>query len=265
MSKYNLELLKSEADKFGFKLIGEYEKLNQSSKIKGTCITEGCDGTFEKNFCNLYIYQSPYCRKCVKKISTTKQGTSNMKKYGVKSTAQIPSVKKKMEKTNLEKFGSKSPMQNKIIKEKVQNTMMQRYGVKHNMQHPELANKQLEASFKLKEFTLPSGKVLKLQGFEHFCLYDLLNKEGIKEEDIITSRIDVPELWYRDENNTEHRHYVDFFVKSLNKCIEVKSEWTIRKEKKDKIYLKQKAAIELGYEYEIRVYSPKGKLLQSYY
>lgn len=260
-SKYNLELLKAEAEKLGFSIVGEYEKLNQSSKIRGTCITEGCDEIFEKNFHNLYIYQSPYCKKCVKKISTSKQGTSNMKKYGVKSTAQIPSVKKKMVST----YTMKSVEEKKQIRKKIEETNMKRYGVKHNMQHPELAQKNLESSFKLKEYSLPSGKVLKLQGFEHFCLNDLLNKEGIKEDDIITSRIDVPELWYKDENNTEHRHYVDFFVKSLNKCIEVKSEWTMRKEKKDKIYLKQKASIELGYEYEIRVYSPKGTLLQTYY
>jgi len=54
----------------------------------------------------------------------------------------------------------------------------------------------------------------------------------------------------------KHRHYVDIFIPSQNKCIEVKSTWTAEK-KKDNIYLKQQAAKELGYKYEIWVYNRK--------
>lgn len=48
-----------------------------------------------------------------------------------------------------------------------------------------------------------------------------------------------------------------------NKCIEVKSTWTAEK-KKDCIFLKQNAAKELGYNYEIWVYNSKGVRVEKY-
>ena len=46
-------------------------------------------------------------------------------------------------------------------------------------------------------------------------------------------------------------------------CIEVKSIWTSEK-KKDCIFLKQAAAKELGYNYEIWVYNGKGVRVEKY-
>jgi len=59
------------------------------------------------------------------------------------------------------------------------------------------------------------------------------------------------------------KHYVDIFIKSENKCIEVKSTWTAEK-KKDNIFLKQNAAKDLGYKYEIWVYDGKGVRVEKY-
>jgi hypothetical protein len=72
------------------------------------------------------------------------------------------------------------------------------------------------------------------------------------------------ELWYNDESGKKHRHYVDIFIPTLNKCIEVKSTWT-KEKKKDCIFLKQKAAKELGYIYEIWVYDRKGTRVEIYH
>lgn len=91
----------------------------------------------------------------------------------------------------------------------------------------------------------------------------MIQNEQIKEYDIITGCKNVPTIWYFDENGKKHRHYVDIFIKSLNKCIEVKSTWTAKK-KKDSIFLKQKAAKELGYNYEIWVYDRKGNRVENY-
>ena len=33
---------------------------------------------------------------------------------------------------------------------------------------------------------------------------------------------------YEDEYGKKHRHYVDIFIPSQNKCIEVKSNWTAK-------------------------------------
>jgi hypothetical protein len=90
-----------------------------------------------------------------------------------------------------------------------------------------------------------------------------LLKNDILEEDIINGCKNVPEIWYKDENNKKHRHYVDIFIPSQNRCIEVKSSWTAEK-KKDYIFLKQQAGKELGYNYEIWVFNGKGEKVESY-
>jgi hypothetical protein len=54
---------------------------------------------------------------------------------------------------------------------------------------------------------------------------------------------------------------VDIYIPSQNQCIEVKSTWTAEK-KKDNIYLKQNAAKELGYQYEIWIFNAKKELVE---
>ena len=108
-----------------------------------------------------------------------------------------------------------------------------------------------------KIFAFPSGKLIEMQGYEHFALKDLLNS-GIEEEDIITGSSNVPEIWYIDGENKNRRHYVDIYIKSQNKCIEVKSEWTMKLQEKFMSY-KQDFAKSLGYEYEVWIYDKKGE------
>ena len=119
-----------------------------------------------------------------------------------------------------------------------------------------------KACYLIKDYTLPSGNIIKCQGYEHFALDELLKKIG--EEHILNSKIDVPNIWYYDLNGKKHKHYVDIFIPSQNRCIEVKSTWTIQK-MKDNIFLKQQAAKELGYNYEIWVYNSKGEKTNCYH
>ena len=100
-----------------------------------------------------------------------------------------------------------------------------------------------------------------MEGYEPQCLNDLIHNEGICEKDIITDRMKVPEIWWEDEDGVRHRHYVDIFIISQNKCIEVKSDF-ILKERTKGPYKKQKAGKKLGYKYEIRVYNEKGDLIE---
>ena len=72
----------------------------------------------------------------------------------------------------------------------------------------------------------------------------------------------VPEIWWEDEDGAPHRHYVDIFIISQNKLIEVKSEWTMTITKG--LYKKQEAAKKLGYKYEIRVYNEKGGCFETH-
>jgi hypothetical protein len=131
------------------------------------------------------------------------------------------------------------------------------------MQNPKFAEEHFKKCFKSKEYVFPSGRIDKIQGYEHYALDFLLNNENINESDIITGCKNVPTIWYNDETDKKHRHYVDIFIPSQNKCIEVKSTWTAEK-KKDCIFLKQNAAKELGYNYEIWVYDGKGNIVNKY-
>ena len=217
-------------------------------------------------------------------IKQRKKGKS-MAKYGVEYVLQSPEIREKIIATNLLRYGAENPQQNKEIKskttetvlekygvtcvftleefkEKSRQTNIERYGVEHHMQNAAIAKKGLNAAYKTKQYTMPSGKIINYQGYENYGLDSLLFDENIEETDIITCRKEVPEIWYFDINGKRHRHFVDIFIKSQNRCIEIKSTWT--NQSKNCVFEKQKSAKELGYEYDIWIYSKEGKRLFTY-
>lgn len=222
-------------------------KICRDTKIEGKCLIDNCVNTFNKNYRYLVEEGGGYCDDCV----------------------QINKVTK-FEETNIKKIGVKYPIQNKEIFNKLKKTNLSRYGVEHAPQNSIISEKQIINSFISKDYKLPSGKILKCQGYEPFALDKLIKEDGVGEEDIITSRIEVPEIWYCKQSNQDKldnqdnqklsRHYVDIFIPSQNFCIEVKSTWTFSKITED-ILAKQKAGKELGYKYEIWIFDSKGKLI----
>ena len=227
-----------------------------------------------KNFGVEHAFQSKEVRQ--KGIETLKRT------LGVEHPAQSKEVQDKMRQTCLDRFGVENPMQSDIIKEKSKQTCLEKYGVEYYLQSeevqekskqtclyrygvtsvmhvPEIADKCSKSAFTKKEYTLPSGNILQIQGYEHFALDELINL--YHEDDIINGMLNVPEIWYCDENNKKHRHYVDFFIPSKQLCIEVKSTWTAEK-KQDNIFLKQTAGKTLGYQYEIWIYDSKGNKVE---
>ena len=65
---------------------------------------------------------------------------------------------------------------------------MKNFCVENPMKKSEVAEKELHNnSYKSKDYTFPSGRIEKIQGYEHFMLNDLL-KENISEDDIIVKR-----------------------------------------------------------------------------
>jgi hypothetical protein len=216
------------------------------------------------------------------KIKERKKEKS-LKKYGTEFSLQSEEVKKKYRDTNIIKYGFSNPTQNVCVQQKIENTNLAKYGVKcyfiseqfkedtiktnikkygvpHHSQNSTIANKILNNSYTTKKYKMPSGKIIDYQGYENFALDELLNIEHILEEDIITNRKDVPEIWYDDKKNKKRRHFVDLFIKSQNRCIEVKSTWT--NQDKNNVLEKQQAAINLGYKYEIWVFDKNGNKLE---
>jgi hypothetical protein len=247
-------------DKYG------YENPNQSKEImekrKKTCLDK-------------YGFESPNQSKEViekrKKTNLEKYGVEHvlelkhvinkrkktmLDKYGVEYASQNPYFIQTRKETCLKKYGVENCFQSKEIIEKIKKTNIKKYGVEYPSQNADIANKALNNSFVSKNYILPSGKQIKYQGYENFALNEIIN--NVDENDIITGCKNVPKIRYNDENGKLHYHFVDIFIKSQNKCIEVKSTWTIIN-KKSNIFLKQKYAKESGYEYEIWVYNSKGE------
>jgi hypothetical protein len=162
--------------------------------------------------------------------------------------------------TNLKKYGVKHFFETKDFKEKTIKTNTEKYGVPHHSQNSEIAENMLKTSYNKKQYTLPSGKLITYQGYENFALDELLFEENMSEEDIITERNRVPEIWHYDENNKRHKHYVDIYIKSQNRCIEVKSTWT--NQKKNNVLEKKTAAESLGYKYDLWIYDRKGNKIE---
>jgi len=205
-----------------------------------------------------YGVESQFQRQEIK----DKSKQTNITKLGVDHPMRSEVIRSKVINTCLEKYGYETPLQNEEIKKKICSTNIIRYGVPYVSQNTEIMEKQSKNAYKLKEYNLPSGNVIKIQGYENYALDELL-QNGILEEDIINGCKNVPEIWYEDENRIKHRHYVDIFIPSQNRCIEVKSTWTAEK-KKDCIFLKQQAGKSLGYNYEIWVYNKKGEKVECY-
>jgi len=151
----------------------------------------------------------------------------------------------------------------KYIKDKIKQTNLEKYGVEYPSQNEEIMEKMTKNMYKSKEYIFPSGNVIKIQGYENFALEELLKKENVCENDIKTGTSNVPIIWYNDENGKKHRHYVDIYIPTQNRCIEVKSVWTHNLHN-NTIMLKQTAGKLLGYKYEIWVYDYKGNKLNIY-
>jgi predicted nuclease of restriction endonuclease-like RecB superfamily len=98
-----------------------------------------------------------------------------------------------------------------------------------------------------------SGKIVKVQGYEHIALDELA--QIYEEEDILVGRSNIPTIDYYI-NDIKHVYFPDFLIKSENKIIEIKSEWTI-KLIRGNVEEKALATIKAGYKYEIWVYNDK--------
>ena len=256
---YSINRLNQFCSENNINLIGIYEHVTRTTMITGNCKTHNCLNIFTKNFRTLFINNSYYCELCMTNIKVNKRKNTHLKNCGFTTNLKCPQTQEKIKKTNLIKYGCEHnsqnqdiknkkiktcfnnydvnyPTQSEIIKQKSKETSIKNYGTEHPSQNAEYSEKHSKNSYNKKEYVLPSGKIIYIQGFENFALDFLLKIENINENDIITGCKNVPIIWYHDKNKKKHRHYVDIFIPNLNKCIEVKSTWTSEK-KKDCIFL----------------------------
>jgi len=214
---------------------------------------------FKDTFISKYGVDSPFKIEEVRE----KGKQTCLEKYGVEHYSQSQQMKEQTKETSLKKYGVDHYTKTQEFKDRYKETCLQKYGVENSSQNKEIMDKIIKNAYKLKDFVFPSGKVEQVQGYEPYALKYLLEDEKINETDIITGCKNVPTIWYNDKNEKNRRHYVDIFIPSQNRCIEVKSTWT-EKINTDNIFLKQEAGKILGHKYEIRVYDSNGNRVNVY-
>jgi hypothetical protein len=179
---------------------------------------------------------------------------TNMQRYGVDHYSKTEAYKEKIVKTNMQRYGVSNSNKTKETRDKIKATCLTRYGVEHPAQCQEIAEKTQKNAKKYKEYTMPSGTIRKVQGYEPFALDELVKK--YQEDDIITDRKYIPRITYMI-NDKKKYYFPDIFIRSINTIIEVKSTWTYQS-KLDNIREKESATKMAGYEYEIWVFDGKG-------
>jgi len=244
-------------------------KILKTERIKETMLNKyGVEHAAQSEFFKDKMRQTTFEKYGVEHASQTnefkeKKKLTNLERYGCEYGLQNKDVKNKKIMTNLKRYGVENVMQNKQIQENTKLTNLKRYGVEFVSQNSDIMEKMTNNMYKFKEYITPSGNILHIQGYEHYALDKLLEIENIKESDIITGCKNVPSIWYEDLEGKNHKHYVDIFIPSQNRCIEVKSTWTA-KINNHVIFLKQNAAKNLGYKYEIWIYNSNGELVEFY-
>lgn len=215
--------------------------------------------TYKKNTGYSHPHKNPEVRNIMKQRC--------LEKFGVEHQWKNKEIREKCSTTCLEKYGHDNPLKvrhikNQIrktcevryggvwnasleIKQKSENTCLKRYGVRNIMQTGIIPN-----GYRWKQFVMPSGKIVKVQGYENRYLPVLINMFG--EDDIIVHSPEMPKIKYHYKDK-EHYYFPDFYIPSRNLIIEVKSEYTL-KCNLDRNKAKFKAVKEQGFNFKLKVY-----------
>lgn len=124
------------------------------------------------------------------------------------------------------------------------------------------------ANAKIKDYVLPSGKIIGIQGYEFIALDEILS--NFNEDEIIISdarsitKCGMPVLSYEALNRHTYRYFPDIYIPSENRIIEVKSRWwydangragyasrLINNQRK------RQAALDAGYNFEFWIFDSK--------
>ena len=113
---------------------------------------------------------------------------------------------------------------------------------------------KMNKSYKYKKYEMPSGKIVNLQGYENYALSELLLH--YEESDIILERKNIINtiglIKYEFLGNT-HTYFPDFYIKSVNTIIEVKSNYTFNANK-EKNLAKEHACQQQGFNFKFMIF-----------
>lgn len=206
---------------------------------------------------------------------------TNRERYGVDYTTQSPQMMNKSKLTKKERYGHEyysNPKQTSdswqaktldeiaVITEKKRVACMDRYGIENPFFLPNVRTKSALANSIGREFTLPSGRIIKVRGYEDVVITTLLKL--LTEEEVIVDdtlrEYSIPVFTYTDSGRHVLRYYPDIYIPKENKIIEVKGRWWwdgngIEKYRNrlTKNLKKRKAVIDAGYQYEVWLFEDR--------
>jgi hypothetical protein len=155
---------------------------------------------------------------------------------------------------------AKSATEIESITDKRQQSCLERYGVANPFFLPDVRKKSAIANSIGREFALPSGKIIRVRGYEDVAITKLL--EQYTEENLIVddtlAAYNLPVFTYSDNHKHKFRYYPDIYIPKENKIIEVKARWWwdgngIEKYRNrlDKNLKKRQSVLAEGYVYEV--------------
>ncbi len=234
--------------------------------VRNTCIKKfGVDNPRKSKVVQNKILESSR-KTCLKLYNVDHQWKSKeirdkikntyLKLYGVENASQIPEVQNKIKNTLLNRYGVNNGMWIPEVRIKILKKWKEKYGTDHPMQNSDQYMKVMNKTLQYKSYTLPSGSIIKIQGYENKAL-DKLFKDGYIESDICIKAIDIENeigrIYYYKLDGSKHRYFPDIYIKSENKIVEVKSNWSIKLHA-DVIYLKRDACIKQGLNFEFLIF-----------
>jgi hypothetical protein len=106
-------------------------------------------------------------------------------------------------------------------------------------------------------YCFPSGKTIKIQGYEKYAI-DYLLKIGYSEDDIKTESKEKPHFRY-NYLDKERVYKPDIYLEKDNLIIEVKSLFTYNLENQMNLE-KEKTCLNSGFEFQFWIFDRKGNL-----
>jgi hypothetical protein len=196
-------------------------------------------------------------------VIKNKKTNTSMKHFGVSNVSKSIIIKNKKIVTSKKHYGVDYPFQAKEVRDEYIKNIQKKYGSAFTniSQISEIMDKKLITGIHTKKYSLPSGKIVKIQGYENYGIEYLLNK-GIEENDIIIGNKEIEKeiglfFFYDSKKEKNRRYFPDIFVKSENKIYEVKSTYTMKLDI-DLINMKKQSVVNRNFNFEFLVFNNKG-------
>jgi len=129
---------------------------------------------------------------------------SMMSKYGVTNASAL-------ETSN---FKNNNPMKNEISKAKSRATCIEKYGVDNPSKSSLVMDKIIKSGYGAKDYIFPSGKIVRIRGYEWKALDELL--KIYDESELEVSAKIIPKIKYQWDDKSEHYYFPDIFIEKDN-------------------------------------------------